>query len=234
MNALIALLHFCEVHGPSVVFCTQVIHDAQSPTTAPEPNPTTNHNNNASTTTNGLEIPKPFSAKCAGQGETLQTDSVPSSIAADLPTPPSTATSPRVSPPSLSSLQRSPKSTSCPACSAQMPTVLCTKDAAPQEAKMMRTCDDEDPSVQYVGTKTPQQLHLYKAVRLACVRSLTTEFCPGRDGPVLFGDDENGYIMSYMFKLRDAQARGEARFYSLMMLMTDRVYLISCWPFIVR
>lgn len=64
--------------------------------------------------------------------------------------------------------------------------------------------------------------------------SLTAEFCQGRDGPVLFGDDENGYVMSYMFKLRDSQARGEARFYSLMMLMTDRVYLISCWPFLVR
>jgi hypothetical protein len=51
---------------------------------------------------------------------------------------------------------------------------------------------------------------------------------------VLFGDDENGYVMSYMFKLRDSQARGEARFYSLMMLMTDRVYLVSCWPFLVR
>lgn len=64
--------------------------------------------------------------------------------------------------------------------------------------------------------------------------SLTAEFCQGRDGPVLFGDDENGYVMSYMFKLRDSQARGEARFYSLMILMTDRVYLISCWPFLVR
>lgn len=51
---------------------------------------------------------------------------------------------------------------------------------------------------------------------------------------MLFGDDENGYVMSYMFKLKDSQARGEARFYSFMMLMTDRVYLISCWPYIVR
>ena len=25
MNAIIALCHFCEFHGPSVLFCTQVI-----------------------------------------------------------------------------------------------------------------------------------------------------------------------------------------------------------------
>lgn len=27
MNAIIALCNFCEVHGPSVIFCTQITHD---------------------------------------------------------------------------------------------------------------------------------------------------------------------------------------------------------------
>ncbi|KAI8143382.1 vesicle coat protein [Fennellomyces sp. T-0311] len=200
MNALIALLHFCEVHGPSVVFCTQAIHQ---------------------------------------KADDKPTD-ISVSSTSDPPTPPSTTmtTSPRASlrkgapPISLSKpYQSNPQPSSCAACGAQMPSVV--KDGSVVEAKRMVTTDDEDPSVEYIGTKAPQQLALYRAVRLACVRSLTTEFCPGREGPVLFGDDENGYVMSYMFKLRDAQARGEARFYSLMMLMTDRVFLISCWPFLV-
>lgn len=74
----------------------------------------------------------------------------------------------------------------------------------------------------------------YHFVAYIIITSLTTEFCPGREGPVLFGDEENGYVMSYLFKIRDAQARGEARFYAIMILMTDRVFLISCWPFLVR
>ncbi|KAL7328563.1 hypothetical protein PS15p_206817 [Mucor circinelloides] len=123
-------------------------------------------------------------------------------------------------------------STTCAACTAQLP--LINNGTSITEAKRLVTTDDDDPTIQYIGTsKSPQQPHLYKAVRLACVRSLTAEFCQGRDGPVLFGDDENGHVMSYMFKLRDAQARGEARFYALMMLMTDRVYLVSCWPLLV-
>ncbi|KAI8882202.1 hypothetical protein K501DRAFT_324120 [Backusella circina FSU 941] len=181
MNALIALLHFCEVHGPCAVFCTQTIHKTEF--------------------------------DCS---ETLNIPSS-SSLKTDLGRIPS--------PPSLRSQQTN--SIICPACTAQLPFVK------GGEAKRLVTLDEDDPSIQYVGTKAPQQNHLYKAVRLACVRSLTAEFCPGRDGPVLFGDDENGYVMSYMFKLRDSQARGEARFYSLMMLMTDRVYLVSCWPFLV-
>ncbi|KAG1057153.1 hypothetical protein G6F43_000988 [Rhizopus delemar] len=157
MNALVALLHFCEVHGPCVVFCTQTVHDEQT------------------------------------QQETVKK--------------------------------------ACPACTAQFPLVNTGHTVS--EAKHLLTVDEEYPNIKYIGTKSPTQNHLYKAVRLACVRSLTAEFCQGRDGPVLFGDDENGYVMSYMFKLKDSQARGEARFYSFMMLMTDRVYLISCWPYIV-
>ncbi|GAB5585967.1 hypothetical protein Unana1_00867 [Umbelopsis nana] len=102
------------------------------------------------------------------------------------------------------------------------------------EANGMITKDDEDETVYYLGCRAPQQQHLYAAVRNACVRSLTVEFCPGREGPILFGDDENGYVMSYIFKLRDSQARGKTRHYAFTMLMTDRVFLVSCWPFLVK
>ncbi|CAJ0765943.1 14787_t:CDS:1, partial [Entrophospora sp. SA101] len=27
MNAIVSLVHFCEVDGPSVIFCTQAFHE---------------------------------------------------------------------------------------------------------------------------------------------------------------------------------------------------------------
>lgn len=49
--------------------------------------------------------------------------------------------------------------------------MLHATEGVPSEAKRLVTRDSEDPSVEYVGAKGgPQQLHLYKAVRLACVR----------------------------------------------------------------
>ncbi|KAI9249867.1 vesicle coat protein [Helicostylum pulchrum] len=191
MNALIALLHFCEVHGPCVVYCTQTIHQAHTLSAA------------------DLNIP-------ALKSMPLETETAPL---------------PPIRKNSLSNTPQKISPGACAACTAQLPLVNTGQIVT--EAKSLFTLDQDDASIKYIGTKSPQQNHLYKAVRLACVRSLTAEFCQGRDGPVLFGDDENGYVMSYMFKLRDSQARGEARFYSLMMLMTDRVYLISCWPFLV-
>ncbi|KAI7881335.1 hypothetical protein K492DRAFT_177161 [Lichtheimia hyalospora FSU 10163] len=302
MNALIALLHFCEVHGPSVVFCTQPTHNNEHRQQQQQPNSfasdasamatvmnkltmsTNTHNDNNNNNTNTISIPTTFNMDKQHLGMPSSLSSTPST--AEPPTPPSTiprvsspvppwkkaassnsnicvqpplqtssssssssitipfsstATAPPISSRSSSSSSSSSCSTtssvtatSCAACSAQLPLVLHVSEGVPSEAKRLVTRDSEDPSVEYVGVKGgPQQLHLYKAVRLACVRSLTTEFCPGREGPVLFGDEENGYVMSYLFKIRDAQARGEARFYAIMILMTDRVFLISCWPFLV-
>ncbi len=36
-------------------------------------------------------------------------------------------------------------------------------------------------------------------VRQACVRSLSCEVCPGREGPIFFGDDHRGHVFSYTF-----------------------------------
>jgi hypothetical protein len=108
-----------------------------------------------------------------------------------------------------------------------------TRKGTISEYKALITQDDSDSDIYYYGSRIPRDSHIYGPVRNACIRSLHSEFCPGRDGPILFGDDKNGYVLSYMFRIKDLQARGEARFYSIMMLMTDRVYLVDCWGFLV-
>ncbi|CEP18236.1 hypothetical protein [Parasitella parasitica] len=227
MNAIVALLHFCEVHGPCVVYCTQAIHSNS-------PSVNENENCNASPPISILQSKHP-AALMQQQASSISTAPSLASLRKNSSSSLNhIAASASVSPPTTAAqaATSTAPSTTCAACTAQLP--LINNGTSITEAKRLVTTDDDDPTIQYIGTsKCPQQPHLYKAVRLACVRSLTAEFCQGRDGPVLFGDDENGHVMSYMFKLRDAQARGEARFYALMMLMTDRVYLVSCWPLLV-
>lgn len=58
----------------------------------------------------------------------------------------------------------------CAACTAQMPIILSTKNGPALEAKRMIVHDDDNPTVAYIGTPSPQHLQLYKAARLACVR----------------------------------------------------------------
>jgi len=88
-------------------------------------------------------------------------------------------------------------------------------------------------------------------MRTACVKSLSSEFCPGREGPLLFGDPENGaypeipflvssidqvfagYALAYLFKLQDLQARGGVRWYGLM-FMHQSIHLLVNWDHITR
>lgn len=85
----------------------------------------------------------------------------------------------------------------------------------------------------YATTHHPIRPELYSTIRQACVRSLSCEVCPGREGPLLFGNADAGYTFSYAFFLKDHQARGFQRWYSVILVMTDYLHLISCWTFLV-
>ena len=41
--------------------------------------------------------------------------------------------------------------------------------------------------------------------------SLNCEVCPGREGPIAFGEDGSSHVLSYTFKIKDSQARGFSR-----------------------
>lgn len=162
MNALIALLHFCEVHGPCVVYCTQTIHKTPSLTTS----------------SSDINIPalKSLSLSATTDHNTSsnnhETTDTPPTATANTPIPPPIIIKNSLSntgPPLVQQQQqKSTSSGSCPACTAQLPLV--NNGQMVTEAKSLYTLDEDDPSIKYIGTKAPQQNHLYKAVRLACVR----------------------------------------------------------------
>lgn len=150
MNALLSVLHFCEVHGPSVLFCTQTIHRSKASVLNLEP-----------LSLNPQRSSSPLS--------TASTVSVPVQK-----TPPPTRQSTQQSPTfsSLSSSASNCSQSSCPACTAQMPLITINDAEVPYklESNGMITNDDEDSTVFYLGCRAPQQQHLYAAVRNACVR----------------------------------------------------------------
>eukprot|EP01134_Creolimax_fragrantissima_P005299 CFRG5299T1 len=91
---------------------------------------------------------------------------------------------------------------------------------------------DKANGVEYVSTPVPLNSKLFTIVRKACVRSLSIEMLPGREGPAVFGDTENGYVLNYAFTLKDPQARGFQRIYSIVFLMTDLPYLMNSFQFL--
>lgn len=57
--------------------------------------------------------------------------------------------------------------------------------------------------------------------------------CPGREGPIFFGDEQHGFVFSHTFFIKDSLARGFQRWYSIIAIMMDRIYLINSWPFLL-
>nr|CAG4708896.1 unnamed protein product [Naegleria fowleri] len=66
------------------------------------------------------------------------------------------------------------------------------------------------------------------------IRSTSAEISvgQGREGPVLFGDEINGYNFAYIFKVKDSMARGFARWFAFVLMDPSMTLLSICWPFL--
>ncbi|GFR74774.1 folliculin [Elysia marginata] len=167
MNAIISLCHFCELHGPKILYCTQ-------PFRPQEPRPPGNEEAEFDVT----HKVKPSSVV------------VPNSSVKDR----------------------------CDGC---------------KSVQMGFVSHDEEAKVSYVSTQQPYNPEVFTRIRQACLRSLSSEVCPGREGPIFFGDTQCGHVLSYTFYIPDTQARGMHRWYSILVVMMDKIYLLNSWPFLV-
>lgn len=81
-----------------------------------------------------------------------------------------------------------------------------------------------------ISTRYPEPT-VYSRIRRACVRSLSCEQCIGREGSVVFEED-NTSTFAYLFKLSDAKARGYQRFYSLLFILPNLPQLLTAHPYL--
>lgn len=119
------------------------------------------------------------------------------------------------------SFQQQQKTNLCPAC-----------QSIPKEQPGYVTHIPELQS-SFVSMQYPENNNTYKLVKQACIRSLSCETSPGKEGPILFGDDDHSYTLSNTFHLQDPLARGQRRRYSIICLMNNKMMLIQSWPFLV-
>lgn len=177
MNALVALCHFCELHGPRTLFCTEALHP---------PSP-------SAPSQAGLALGEQ-DADRDGEGLTMRANSTAATQRGDM----------------------------CEGCR-----------SLPASHPGFVSIDDET-GIRFLSHQHPRQSQLFSVVRQACVRSLSCEVCPGREGPIFFGDEQHGFVFSHTFFIKDSLARGFQRWYSIVMVAMDRIYLINSWPFLLR
>ncbi|XP_054126677.1 folliculin [Melozone crissalis] len=190
MNAIVALCHFCELHGPRTLFCTEVLH-------SPLPQGAgsgdiSGQNEQAEEEEGGIQMSSRIRSHSPAEGASADSSS---------PGP--------------------KKSDMCEGC----------RSLAGGHPGYVS--HDKETSIKYVSHQHPNHPQLFSIVRQACVRSLSCEVCPGREGPIFFGDEQHGFVFSHTFFIKDSLARGFQRWYSIITIMMDRIYLINSWPFLL-
>jgi len=192
MDTVIALCHFCEHHGPSIVFCCE--RDVAEHEVSPD---------------SGDELHTSVSGKQK------------TSVSDDADTSSSTSKDSALATAKQSKETLSRKTNFCQACRSLA------------DGSSGYVIHDHQTGAKYIGTQHPRNPDIYSLVRQACVRSLSCEVCQGHEGPILFGDEQSGYVISYTFYLKDYSARGQQSWYSIICMMPDRMFLIQSWPFLV-
>ncbi|KAG0729756.1 Folliculin [Chionoecetes opilio] len=193
MNAIVSICHFCELHGPRVVFCTQAFRDLV-----------------------GFSVIADIEASELGNTSTVEDEQQIKDGKAD------SWKYGRIHP----GVE--------PQTRGETPNETCVACRSFPHSKPGYISNDDGARVSYISSQYPLQPELYILVREACIRSLSCEVCPGKEGPIYFGDEARGHVLSYTFFLRDVQARGFQRWYSIMVLMKDKMLLLNSWPFIVK
>lgn len=127
-------------------------------------------------------------------------------------------------------------STTCAACSIQLPHSLASQLSRPQ-APTLRTVDPTT-GYAYITTRHPKSQTRYSVLRTAVVRALSSELIPSRTGPVLFGDAHNGYTIAYVFAIDDPEARGGKRegrrWYAFLALFEGESEATAAWPWVTN
>ncbi|VDM20603.1 unnamed protein product [Hydatigera taeniaeformis] len=214
MDAVVVLCHFCETHGPAIIMCTQPLRQQVVPmvpsrkTSAGTPH--------ASSSCGSFHV---ASTSASHESTIWPAEQLTHNLFSDI----ITSTAP---PQSTGAVQdtnpRMQASTSCRACS------IITRD------EIGFVSHDFSAKTDYVSTQFPSDMELLKAVRTACMRSLSCEVIPGREGPIYFGDDINRHVISYNFFVKDSMARGFQVKYSFLLISWNQIFLLNLWPFVVK
>ena len=218
MNAIIALCHFCDHHGPTTIFCTQAFKysDQQQPLPHQHHHRHNNHHHHIlhdegdeieielAGAANSDQLPhSPPNETTTSTSTTSKTSSVARPILTN---------SSNVS--GSSSLERSSSRTTCKACRAfnkgfhhyisyeKFNTETIVEGEGGRGGG--GGTGDDFGRICYISQASPSDSEVFAIVRKACLRTL---HCEVFEDPIYFDDDNNGSVIGYEFNIKDCEGK---------------------------
>lgn len=241
MDVVFALGHFCEAEGPSIIFCTQKLH--RSTVSKFFEHPTSKRS--IGVTENGNDSPEAFKNELDNRNnadsQSLQS-STESLFKADSEDYLCKKVSKGPESPRVNSFHNSysrnqspiSRKSSCVTCSTVLPLEFSVPDVQPR----LYTNSSTNPDVLYMSSQHPHTQQRYSTLKRLMVRCLSCEYSTlseasdSMSNPLFFGDQDNGYVISQSFSLRDPSARGGLRRYAIIATCPNQLDLILRYSFI--
>ncbi|KAL6736060.1 hypothetical protein Aduo_006450 [Ancylostoma duodenale] len=219
MQAVIALCHFCENHGPRVMMITQPMRSVPLATSS------------MSLSSSICQVPDRDTDRPIYYG-----DCTPE-ILEDPEERCNACTSfGNINQPCLLSNDHENKTSYI---STQIPLKERVYERVRNACLRSLSCEISAP---HKGTTSPlKQVHQTPPIRVNTLRrdgtakeGLDESGGTDVDGPVFFGDSDNGYCFSLTFRLQDSKARGFLRLYSFIVVSNDMTYIINNYEFFLQ
>lgn len=219
MTFIVSLAHFCEVHGPSMIMCTQVVNNPENLNDFYSP-----------------ELPESqFCQSCMFQipnkEDTTDIEDTSSSCTVNDST--DTSVNSRL-------IFNNNINSSSLTLEDQITTLLNSQTISeqkqqPKHTKIMtlRTKSKEYPDTYFISTQFPTNTEVYSSLRQIIVRVFTTETITESNKPITFGNSKHGYSIALTFSLVDKTARGSERKYSIIVTSNWEIDLFNNYTFIL-
>jgi folliculin len=243
MNAIIALCHFCDLHGPRTLLCTQAFKYSElcEATASAAGNTIVNITENQS---HSIDAAAAFAR---------------SSSSPPPPQPPITPEHKKPASAAVSATSAAASSQSCKACRAfdknfhhyisyepdgssgdtGDSSLLASTAAASSFSSLNRHHYNQHQDREqlnnnklcYISQSAPSDSEVFSLVRKATLRTIRYEVF---EDPIYFDVDNVASVIGYEFHIKDSKSRGHQRSYSILIIMRDRIYLQHLWSFLSK
>lgn len=236
MTFIVSLAHFCEVHGPSMIMCTQVVNDPKDlpafyspqlsesqfcescmfkiPDTKEKLKGETSLLTKQSTNTSTLSSDSLYNKnkKINDNNNNNKTDNYDQNKTEN-----NSSKTTLTLEDQISSLLNSS-------------TNLSNQRKKPMTLK---TKSRRNPNTYFISTQFPTSTERYSSLRQTIVRVFTAETNADSSKPIMFGNSKHGYSIALSFSLLDKTARGSERKYSIIVTSNWEADIVNNYTFIL-
>lgn len=98
--------------------------------------------------------------------------------------------------------------------------------------KNVSSMEHNDNDRYFISTQYPSMQSRYTSLTKLIMKSLSVETTSDFTKPLYLGDNVNGYGLTKVFKIKDINARGGERKYSLMVISDEEIKILKNWDVI--